>query len=107
MAFSEELDSKITNLAAHWGTTRKKMFGGTCHLINGNMMCGVYENYLILRLGERQAGEAIRQPHVKTFDITGKAMKGWVMVDTPGYAGSALESWLGKALEFAKTLPHK
>jgi TfoX/Sxy family transcriptional regulator of competence genes len=107
MPYSTELDSKITNLVADWGTRRKMMFGGTCHLINGNMMCGVYNNYLILRLGERQAREALKRPHVKPFDITGKPMKGWVMIAEAGFAGSALESWLEKAREFAKSLPSK
>ena len=107
MAFSEELESKIINLTSDWGTTRKKMFGGTCHLINGNMLCGVYRNYLVLRLGEGQARESLGRPHVKPFDITGKAMKGWVMVSQEGFAGPALAFWLQKAREFVKSLPPK
>jgi len=107
MPYSEALDSKIASLVAPWGAARKKMFGGTCHLINGNMMCGVYKHYLILRLGEHQARAALGLPHVKPCDITGKPMKGWVMVDEEGFAGPALESWLEKAREFAKSLPPK
>jgi hypothetical protein len=57
------------------------MFGGTCHILNGNMLCGVYKNYLILRLGEEQAEEALNQNHVKLFDITSKLMRGWVMIE--------------------------
>ena len=37
------------------------MFGGTCHLINGNMMCGVYKDYLILRLNTRFQGTSRRR----------------------------------------------
>jgi hypothetical protein len=107
MPYSVELDSKITSLTADWGTSRKLMFGGTCYLINGNMMCGVYKDYLILRIGEHKAREALERPHVKPFDITGKPMKGWVMVAEAGFAGAALEFWLGKAYEFAKSLPPK
>jgi TfoX/Sxy family transcriptional regulator of competence genes len=51
------------------------MFGGTCYLISGNMMCGVYKNFIILRLGQAEAERALQQPHVKVFDITGKSMK--------------------------------
>lgn len=107
MPYSEEIDSRIVGAIATWGTTRKKMFGGTCHLINGNMMCGVYKDYLILRLGEHQAHEALRQAHVKPFDITGKPMKGWVMVSEAGFKGAALATWLQKAREFAAALPPK
>lgn len=107
MPYSEELDSRIATVIAGWGTTRRKMFGGTCHLANGNMMCGVYKDYLILRLGDQQAAAALVQPHVRPFDITGKPMKGWVMVSEPGYRGAALESWLQQARGFAASLPPK
>lgn len=107
MPYSEKLDSKITSAISGWGTTRKRMFGGTCHLINGNMMCGVYKDYLILRLGEAQAEKALDQSHVKPFDITGRPMKGWVMVEEAGYKGAALDQWLEKARRFAETLPPK
>ncbi len=107
MAYNEDLDVKISVVVAELGATRKKMFGGTCHLINGNMMCGVYKDYLILRLGKEQAEEALKQPHVKIFDITGKPMKGWVMVSEEGYNGAALEQWLAKAQTFAESLPPK
>ena len=29
------------------GVSEKKMFGGVCHLLNGNMFCGVYKDYLM------------------------------------------------------------
>ena len=41
MAYSEQLDRRITASVGRWGAERRKMFGGTCHLIGGNMMCGV------------------------------------------------------------------
>ena len=46
MPFNEGIDLKVTNVISDWGTIRKKMFGGTCHILNGNMMCGVYKDYL-------------------------------------------------------------
>lgn len=107
MPYSEILDQKITNTISKWGTERKKMFGGTCYLIKGNMMCGVYKEYLILRLGEMQAEETLGQPYVRQFDITGRPMKGWVMVEESGFEGPALEKWLSKARDFASSLPPK
>jgi hypothetical protein len=89
MPYNEELDLKISVVISGWGTTRKKMFGGTCHLINGNMMCGDNKDYLILRPGETQGNEALKQPHVKPFDITGRPMKGWVMVSEEKKRGNA------------------
>ena len=107
MAYSEELDARIAIVLKNWRTTRRKMFGGTCHLLNGNMMCGVYKNYLILRLGAAESEKALQQPHVKIFDITGKPMKGWVMIDEAALAGNELDKWLEKARSFAESLPPK
>mgnify|MGYP001826600689 CR=1 FL=1 len=107
MPYNETIDSRVTGVISGWGTVRKKMFGGTCHILNGNMLCGVYKDYLILRLGEDQAKDALNQDHVKPFDITGKPMKGWVMVEVPGFKGSLLSQWLKKARRFVESLPPK
>jgi len=94
-------------MIADWGATRKKMFGGTCHLINGNMMCGVYRDHLILRLGEDAGTASLNKLHTKPFDITGRPMKGWIMVEQEGLTDSTLKEWLGKAKTFAESLPPK
>ena len=60
-------------------------------------MCGVYKDSLILRLGEAAATEAMGRPHVRPFDITGRPMTGWVMVDPPGCREDAMKAWLDRA----------
>ncbi|MHC4457659.1 MAG: TfoX/Sxy family protein [Planctomycetota bacterium] len=109
MAYNEEIDTRIRNAVSDWkNTVAKKMFGGVCHLLNGNMFCGVYKDYLILRLGEKNSNEALELPSVRPFDITGKPMKGWVMVAGEGFkSDDALKDWLNKAKEFVNTLPSK
>jgi len=107
LPYNEELDARITEAVADWGAARRKMFGGTCHLLNGNMMCGVYKDYLILRLGPEGAAAALEEPFVVPFDITGRPMRGWVMVEEGGCRGEALGSWLDRALTFVATLPPK
>ena len=82
------------------------MFGGTAHILNGNLLCGVNKNCLILRLGEQAAIEALKQAHVTPFDITGP-MKGWVMVEEQVLAGAELLPWLEKARAFVSKLPPK
>ena len=107
MPFNEEIDSQVAGEISNWGTTQKKMFGGTCYLLNGNMMCGVYKEYLILRLGEEQSQKALELNQVRPFDITGRPMKGWVMVEESGFMGQRLNQWLEKARKFAESLPAK
>jgi TfoX/Sxy family transcriptional regulator of competence genes len=109
MAYNQEIETRIRKTVSSWQHTEaKKMFGGVCHLLNGNMFCGVYKDYLILRLGEKNSDEALQLPSVRPFDITGKPMKGWVMVAGDGFkSDDALGDWLSKAREFVNTLPSK
>lgn len=109
MPYNEKIDERIKKIVSGWKNTEaKKMFGGVCHLLNGNMFGGVYKDYLILRLGEENAEKAFELPFVKPFDITGKPMRGWVMVRSEGFASDEeLREWLDKAKEFVLTLPSK
>jgi len=109
MPYNKDLETRIQKVVSSWkNTDSKKMFGGICHLLNGNMFCGVYKEFLILRLGEEKAEAALKLPFVKPFDITGRPMKGWVMVQERGFTGEKeLKAWLEKARAFVKTLESK
>ena len=109
MPYNQKIDARVTQIVGRWKNTgAKKMFGGVCHLFNGNMVCGVYKDYLILRLGEKASSAALKKAHTRPFDITGKPMKGWVMVDERGFRSEdQLKSWLNKAKDFVNTLPPK
>ena len=76
------------------------MFGGVCHLLHGNMVAGVWKEFLILRLGEDAADFARELPHVRPFDITGRPMKGWVMIEPAGVRTrrAAENGWTGPEL---------
>ena len=109
MPYDQRLDARIRQTTASWGhTTQKKMFGGVCHLSVGNMFCGVHQDRLILRLGEEAAKGALRLPGARPFDITGRPMKGWVMVEPAAVeSDEQLYEWLRMAWAFAGTLPPK
>jgi TfoX/Sxy family transcriptional regulator of competence genes len=109
MTYDEELETRIKKVISNWThTDAKKMFDGICHLLHGNMFCGVYKDFLILRLGEEKATKALASSSVKPFDITGRGMKGWVMVAQEGFkTDDELEAWLNQARVFVETLPAK
>ena len=109
MPYNEAIEDRIKKVVSNWkNTDAKKMFGGICHLLHGNMFCGVYKDFLILRLGQENANKALAAPFAKPFDITGRAMKGWVMVAQEGFTtDDELETWLNQAKEFVETLPAK
>ena len=109
MPYDDEIEGRIKKAVSRWKNTEsKKMFGGICHLLDGTMFCGVCKNFLILRLGEKESQASMSLPFVRPFDITGKTMKGWVMVEKEGFKSEDnLEAWLVKAKEFVDTLPSK
>ena len=109
MAFNESLAARIRDiLARKKGIVEKKMFGGVCFLLNGNMLVGVWREFLIARLGPDQGEEALLEPHVRKMDITGKPMKGWIMVEPKGIEDDQqLKDWIKRATKFVGKLPNK
>lgn len=109
MAFAETLAARIRKgLARKKGIEERKMFGGVGFLLNGNMLVGVWKDSLIVRLGDEQGAEALLEPHVKPFDISGKAMKGWAMVTPAGIEDDdQLKAWIQRSIKFVGKLPGK
>jgi hypothetical protein len=107
MAFSEPLAARIRDaLARKKGVEEKKMFGGVGFLLHGNLLVGVWKESLVVRLGAEQGEEAMREPHVQPFDITGKALKGWVLVSLQGVADDdRLNDCVRRAVKFVGKLP--
>ena len=109
MAFSESLAQRIrAALAGKKGVAEKKMFGGVGFFLQGNMLVGVWKSSLIARLGPEAGEKALSEVCVRPFDITGKAMKGWVLVEPDGIeSDEQLQQWIKRAMEFVKGLPGK
>ena len=86
MPYSESLAERIRAiLGRRRDIAEKKMFGGVGFLLNGNMCVGVWKTSLIVRLDPADYEQALQGPHVAEFDITGRPMKGWVMVEPDGF----------------------
>ena len=109
MPYSKSLAARIRHiLAQRSGVVEKKMFGGIAFMLHGNMLVGVWNNSLIARLGPNEGGKALSQPNVTEFDVTGRPMKGWVMVEPDGIdTDDQLGDWIRRAGEYAMTLPAK
>lgn len=90
------------------GISTKKMFGGIGFLLNGNMCCGIYKDNLILRVGESVAETLLDKEYVLHFDITGRQMRGWVMVESEGYQNDRdLREFVNLSVKFVETIPAK
>ena len=109
MAFDENLAARIrAHLGKRTGVSERRMFGGMIFMLDGNMCCGVHREALIVRLGPHDAAKALTEPHTRVFDLTGRPMKAWVLVEAEGLAKDTdLEKWLDRAAKWAGSLPPK
>lgn len=109
MAFDEGLAERIrerVDLTA--GVTEKKMFGGLCFLLNGNMCFGIVGSELMVRVGPDAYEGALALPHARQMDFTGRSMRGFVYVDEAGVGEDEdLSAWMDRGLAFASSLPPK
>ncbi|NOZ10008.1 MAG: TfoX/Sxy family protein [Gammaproteobacteria bacterium] len=109
MAYDEGLAQRLRECLDQFPCVdEKKMFGGLAFMVNGNMSVGIVKTRLIVRVGPDGYEQALTQPHAREMDFTGRPMTGFVYVDEQGFESDQdLEVWIGRALEFNKTLPLK
>ena len=109
MAFDTKLAERVREqLKKKRGLTEKKMFGGLAFLLNGNMSCGIHRDELIVRLDPEKTEEALRQKNTRIFDLSGRPMRGWILVQAKGLATEAtLAKWIQMGVKYASSLPAK
>jgi len=104
-------DPMVERLRAALGKrafTEQKMFGGTCFMINGNMLIGTSKRGLLVRVGKDAHAAAVARPHARLMEMGGRSMEGYLHVAPEGTASEAdLAGWLALALAFVETLPPK
>jgi TfoX/Sxy family transcriptional regulator of competence genes len=108
MAYDLKLAERIRSEWDGLPCVEKKMFGGLGFLLNGNMACGVNKDNLIVRVDPEKHATLLKKPHAKPFDLTGRPMKGWLVVGADGVkTEKQLSTWVKEGVEFALTLPPK
>ena len=108
MAYDKELAKRISATFGNIPIIEKKMFGGVGYLLHGNMACGILDDALIVRVGLEDYETALKHPHTRVFDTTGRVMRGWVMVSPEGTSNDdELSNWVEQGIKLALTLPPK
>ena len=109
MAYDEGLAIRIREvLGGEPGLTEKRMFGGLAIMLDGNMAVGVSGDDLMVRTDPAQQDALLAEPGARPFDLTGRPMKGWLVVDAGGVAEDAdLRRWIERGVAFARSLPPK
>ena len=108
MAYNLKLAERIRSELNGLPFVEKKMFGGAGFLLHGNMACGVNKDNLVVRVDPEKHSALLKKPHAKPFDLTGKPMKGWLLVEAERCKTSRqLRAWVKEGVEFASTLAPK
>jgi len=107
---SDELSDRIRKvLGSSLGLSEKRMFGGRCFMLDGNMLvCPTKEGSLLVRVGKPFYNEALALPGAAPMLMGNRTMAGFVEV-----TGDVLEDddvlgqWIGRAQRFVGSLPPK
>ena len=109
MPYDHTLEDRIDLLSVNWpGFSKKKMFGGLGYLLRGNMAFGILKAQLVVRCGPERHVVCLARPGVCEFDVTGRPMRGWIMVSDDGLDNdNNLLDWLEAGRDFAAGLPSR
>jgi TfoX/Sxy family transcriptional regulator of competence genes len=110
VAYDEDLASRIRELlAGEAGVTEKKMFGGLAFLIGGHMAVSASgQGGVLVRCDPDDTDKLVAKPHADRFEMRGRAMDGWLRVDSDGVKTKRqLEPWVKVGATYARSLPPK
>ena len=109
MAYDERLAERVRlELVAREGVSEKRMFGGIAFMVNGNMALAIDKDRLMVRVGADRYEASLNKPHAGPMDITGRTMRGFVLVHAEGMdKKEELQDWVQQGMAFALSLPPK
>lgn len=109
MAYDEGLAELMrADLSDEPGITAKKMFGGLCFLLEGNMVCGVHSGGGMFRVGKPAEAKAMAIEGAGPMMFTGRKMGGMIEVTDEALADDTRRrAWMALALSHARSLPPK
>jgi TfoX/Sxy family transcriptional regulator of competence genes len=109
MPSDDDLADRVrSQLEGEQNVTERTMFGRLCFFVAGNMAVGISGEDLMVRVGPEGYDDALAQPHARVFDMSGRAMAGWVVVGAEGIASEpGLAQWISRGVAFARSLPPK
>ena len=107
MAFDAELADRIRrHIGPRPDLVERQMFGGIAFLVGGNMAVGVSGDDLMVRVGKDAHDEAMSRPGARMFDMSGRPMRGWIVVAAEGFATDEdLRAWVDEGVSYAASLP--
>lgn len=109
MAYNLNLAQRIREIVyGQKDASERKMFGGICFMIGGNMVCGVVGDELMARINPEKHASALEKAHVKPMEFTGRSMKGYLFIEPEGIKTKReLAYWVNQGVRIAQSIPAK
>ncbi len=110
MAYDEDLAGRVRELiGGDPDVSETSMFGGLAFLVAGNMAVAASgQGGLMVRVDPAQTDDLVEEPHAEPFVMRGRALQGWLRVDTAGVLTTAqLEPWVARGVGYARSLAPK
>ncbi|MEM1065430.1 MAG: TfoX/Sxy family protein [Pseudomonadota bacterium] len=109
MAYDEGIAEVLrADLSGEPGIGEKKMFGGLCFTLHGNMLCTAGKGRGLFRVGKAAEAQALAIEGVTPMEMAGRRMGGFVDADSEIYGDDARRGpLLAMALDFVRGLPPK
>lgn len=102
------LEDRIALALGALQTEQKRMFGGLCFMLNGNMLVGTFRGGMMARVAKETHAEAMKIPGASAMEMKGRVMEGFVLISAESVeTDAALQRWIGMALAYNATLPAK
>ena len=113
MAYDEQLTERYRKAVQGLGDlSEKRMMGGVCFLLNGNMLGGADRNKeglrrFMFRVGKDAHAEALQRPGAMPMEMGGRHMSGFIFIDAEKCDDRMLSDWIALAHSFVGDLPAK
>ena len=114
MAVDEELNERLREaLGGLPGISEKKMMGGVCFLLEGNMIGGAHrdktsgDRLFMFRVGKDNEAQARTMPGGIPMVMGGRRMGGMFQVPEEDCTDAVLKDWVSLAVSHAGSLPPK
>ncbi len=102
------LEDRIAAALGPFKTEQKRMFGGLCFMLNGNMLAGTFRNGFMVRIAKKDHAAVVKRPGASPMIMKGRVMEGFILISADAVeSDKALQGWLDLALAYNATLPAK
>jgi len=113
MAVDDELTQRFRDATdGIAGIAEKRMMGGVCFLLNGNMLGGADrtkagEKRFMFRVGKEREAEALSRKGASIMEQGGRRMGGLIFVAEQACDVAAFKEWISLSISFVGDLPAK